>query len=97
MPIITTDEVRHIANLARLEFGEAEIQHFTTHLTQILDYISKLNELDTADVPPTSHVIEIRNVMKDDVIKPSYEREVVLANAPAAEAGHFEVPKVIEQ
>jgi len=96
MATITTEDVEHIANLARLEFEEAEISQFTTHLSRILDYISKLNELDTGDVPPTSHVIEIRNVMKDDTIKPSYPREVVLSTAPASEEGHFEVPKVIE-
>ncbi len=96
MATITTDDVKHIANLARLEFNEEEIQQFTYHLTRILDYIGKLNELDTTDVPPTSHVLPIRNVVKADVAKPSYDRELVLATAPAAEAGYFEVPKVIE-
>ncbi len=96
MATITTDDVKHIANLARLEFNEEEIQQFTDHLTRILDYIGKLNELDTTDVPPTSHVLPIRNVVKADVAKPSYDRELVLATAPAAEAGYFEVPKVIE-
>lgn len=96
MATITTDDVKHIANLARLEFNEEEIQQFTDHLTRILDYIGKLNELDTTDVPPTSHVLPIRNVVKEDAVKPSYDRELVLATAPAVEAGYFEVPKVIE-
>ena len=96
MATITTDDVKHIANLARLEFNEEEIQQFTDHLTRILDYIGQLNELDTTDVPPTSHVLPIRNVVKEDVAKPSYDRALVLATAPAAEAGYFEVPKVIE-
>ena len=96
MATITTDDVKHIANLARLEFNEEEIQQFTDHLTRILDYIGQLNELDTTDVPPTSHVLPIRNVVKEDAVKPSYDRELVLATAPAAEAGYFEVPKVIE-
>ena len=96
MATITTNDVKHIANLARLEFNEGEIQQFTYHLTRILDYIGKLNELDTTDVPPTSHVLPIRNVVKADVAIPSYDRELVLATAPAAEAGHFQVPKVIE-
>ncbi len=96
MATITTDEVKNIAILARLEFNEEETGQFTSHLARILDYIGKLNELDTTDVPPTSHVLPIRNVVKEDIVKPSYEREQVLANAPAVEEGYFEVPKVIE-
>ncbi len=96
MATITTDEVKDIAILARLEFNEEETGQFTYHLARILDYIGKLNELDTTDVPPTSHVLPIRNVVKEDVVKPSYEREQILANAPAVEEGYFEVPKVIE-
>ena len=96
MATITTDEVKHVATLARLEFNEEEIRQFTHQLARILDYIGKLNELDTTDVPPTSHVIPIRNVVKEDVAKPSYDRELVLATAPATEEGYFEVPKVIE-
>lgn len=96
MATITTDDVKHVANLARLEFSEEETQQFTHQLARILDYIGKLNELDTTDVPPTSHVLPIRNVVKEDVAKPSYDRALVLATAPAAEEGHFEVPQVIE-
>jgi len=96
MATITTDEVKDIAILARLEFNEEETGQFTYHLARILDYIGKLNELNTMDVPPTSHVLPMRNVVKEDVVKPSYEREQVLANAPAVEEGYFEVPKVIE-
>ncbi len=96
MATITIDEVKDIAILARLEFNEEETGQFTYHLARILDYIGKLNELDTTDVPPTSHVLPIRNVVKEDIVKPSYEREQVLANAPATEEGYFEVPKVIE-
>ncbi|MCZ6676480.1 MAG: Asp-tRNA(Asn)/Glu-tRNA(Gln) amidotransferase subunit GatC [Candidatus Poribacteria bacterium] len=96
MATITTDDVKHVANLARLEFSEEETQQFTHQLARILDYIGKLNELDTTDVPPTSHVLPIRNVVKEDVAEPSYDRDLVLATAPAAEEGHFEVPQVIE-
>jgi aspartyl-tRNA(Asn)/glutamyl-tRNA(Gln) amidotransferase subunit C len=96
MPTITTDEVQQIADLARLEFDAAETEHFTNHLARILEYIGKLNELDTTDVPPTSHVLPIRNVTKADVAKPSYPRDVVLSTAPETEEGYFEVPKVIE-
>lgn len=96
MATITTNEVKHVAALARLEFDDDQIQQFTYHLARVLDYIGKLNELDTTDIPPTSHVLSIRNVVKEDVAKPSYDRDLVLATAPAAEDGYFEVPQVIE-
>ena len=95
MSKITIEEVEKVANLARLTFDDAEKRQFTDHLAQILDYIDKLNELDTSDVPPTSHVIPIRNVTKKDIVKPSYPRETVLKTAPSAEKGYFEVPKII--
>lgn len=96
MSKITIEEVEKVANLARLTFDEEGKKQFTEHLARILTYIDKLNELDTTDVPPTSHVIPIRNVTKEDAVKPSYQREVVLKTAPSAEEGYFEVPKVIE-
>lgn len=96
MATITTDDVQHVATLARLEFNEAEIEQFTHQLARILDYIGKLNELDTTDVAPTSHPLTLRNVVKADVAKSSYNRDVVLDGAPSAEEGYFEVPKVIE-
>ena len=81
---------------ARLEFNEEEVEQFTHQLARILDYIGKLNELDTTDVAPTSHPLPLRNVVKEDVAKASYNRDVVLEGAPSAEEGYFEVPKVIE-
>ncbi len=93
---ITTEGVQHVANLARLEFNEEETQHFTEQLARILDYIGKLDELDTEAVPPTSHIHPLHNVVKPDVVKASYPREEVLANAPEAEAGYFGVPRVID-
>lgn len=96
MSKITIEEVEKVANLARLTFDEKEKQQFTSHLARILDYIDKLTELDTTDVAPTSHVIPIRNVTKEDKVKSSYQREAVLKTAPGAEKGYFEVPKVIE-
>ena len=96
MATITTDDVQHVATLARLEFNEEDIEQFAHQLVRILDYIGKLNELDTTDVPPTSHPLPLRNVVKADVAKSSYDRDVVLEGAPRAEEGYFEVPKVIE-
>ena len=108
MATITTEGVRHVANLARLEFNDEETEHFTEQLTRILDYIGKLNELDTADVPPTSHIHphqvvimgsqgEASHVAKPDIVKPSYPREEVLTNAPEPEEGYFGVPRVVDR
>ena len=108
MPTITTEGVRHVANLARLEFNDEETEQFTEQLARILDYIGKLNELDTEDVPPTSHIhphqvvimgsqAGASHVAKPDVVKPSYPREEVLANAPEPEEGYFGVPRVVDR
>ena len=105
---ITVDGVRHVANLARLEFNDEETAHFTEQLARILDYIGKLNELETDDVPPTSHIHPhqifilgsedgARHVAKPDADKPSYPREEVLTNAPEAEEGYFGVPRVVDR
>ena len=108
MATITTEGVHHVANLARLEFNKEETEHFTEQLARILDYIGKLNELVTDDVPPTSHIhphqvfilcsqADATHVAKPDVVKPSYPREEVIANAPEAEEGYFGVPRVVDR
>ena len=100
MATITTEGVTHVANLARLEFNEEEIQHFTEQLARILDYIGKLNELETTDVEPTSHIHPLQNVTKPDVAKPFRvdpdEKGALLSNAPDAESGYFGVPRVVD-
>ena len=96
MSKIGLKDVQHIANLARLTFDEQEMESYQYQLSRILDYIEKLNQLDTEGVPPTSHVIPIRNVMKPDEKRDLFQREDIMANAPSTEQGYFEVPKVIE-
>ena len=96
MSKIDLEDVQHIANLARLTFDEQEMESYQYQLSRILDYIEKLNQLDTEGVPPTSHVIPIRNVMKPDEKRDLFQREDITANAPSTEQGYFEVPKVIE-
>lgn len=93
---ITKQEVDHVAKLARLELSEQEQEKFTDQLSNILTYVEKLNELDTAGVEPTSHVLDIKNVMRDDVPAASLPQERALANAPDKAAGHYKVPKIIE-
>lgn len=93
---ITKQEVEHVAKLARLELSEQEKEMLTGQLSNILTYVEKLNELDTKDVEPTSHVLDIRNVMRDDAAAPSLPRDRALENAPEKAAGHYKVPKIIE-
>jgi len=96
MARITIEEVEHVANLARLVFNEEEKKKLTEQLGRILDYIEQLNELDTEDVEPTSHVIPMKNVVRPDVVRPSLTRDDALANAPSDVDGLFEVPKIVE-
>ena len=93
---ITRKEVQHVAELARLCLSEQEEEKFVGQLNQILTYMDKLNELCTEGVEPLSHVLPIRNVFKEDRVKGSLARQLVMANAPAHEGDFYEVPKVIE-
>jgi aspartyl-tRNA(Asn)/glutamyl-tRNA(Gln) amidotransferase subunit C len=93
---ISKQEVEHVAKLARLELSEQEKEELTDQLSNILTYVEKLNELDTSGVEPTSHVLDINNVMRDDVAGESLTQERALANAPEKAAGHYKVPKIIE-
>jgi aspartyl-tRNA(Asn)/glutamyl-tRNA(Gln) amidotransferase subunit C len=93
---ISKQEVEHVAKLARLELAEEEKEKLIDQLSNILTYVETLNELDTKGVEPTSHVLDIKNVMRDDVSVPSLPQEQALANAPEKAAGHFKVPKIIE-
>jgi aspartyl-tRNA(Asn)/glutamyl-tRNA(Gln) amidotransferase subunit C len=93
---ITKQEVEHVAKLARLELSDTEQEMLTDQLSNILTYVEQLNELDTKGVEPTSHVLDINNVMRDDVPSGSLTQERALANAPDKAAGHYRVPKIIE-
>ncbi|WP_126425148.1 Asp-tRNA(Asn)/Glu-tRNA(Gln) amidotransferase subunit GatC [Brevibacillus marinus] len=96
MSVITRKEVEHVANLARLSLTEEEAERYTKDLNAILAFAAKLNELDTSDVVPTSHATDVKNVMREDVIRPSLPRETALKNAPDHEDGQFRVPAVFE-
>jgi len=89
---IDRDTVVHVARLARLDLREDEIDRLTVELDAILDAVSKVAELDLADVPPTSHPLDLVNVWDDDVPRPSLSLDDVFANAPAREGNLFRVP-----
>lgn len=94
--MITREEVEHVAHLARLEFSEAEKGKFTSQLNNILLYIDKLNQVDTAGVEPMTHAIAQKNAFRHDEVKESLSREIALANAPDVKGDFFRVPRVIE-
>ena len=93
---LSREQVEHIAQLARLALSEEEKALYQGQLSAILDYFERLQELDTEAIPPTATVLPLRSVMREDEPKPSSPREDILANAPAAEDGCFEVPAVLD-
>lgn len=93
---ISKQEVEHVAKLARLDLKGPEQEQLAEELSGILTYVEKLNELDTSGVEPTSHVLDIRNVMREDAAVPGLSQEQALFNAPEKAAGHYKVPKIIE-
>ena len=89
---ITRDEVLHVARLARLALTDEEVVRLTAELDAILEAVSKVSELDLADVPPTSHPLDLVNVGADDEPRPCLPVEEALANAPEREGDFFKVP-----
>jgi len=94
---ITVEQVDQIARLAKLEFSEEEKLEMAGQLAQIVGYVEKLNEIDTDDIEPTYHVIDINNVFREDEVKKSLPQTEVLKNAPKSKLGYFSVPKVIDK
>ncbi len=93
---LTRAEVQHIAELAKLQLTEAEEALYQEQLSDILDYMQRLNTLDTAAIPPTATVLPLRSVMREDVPRPSLPVDEVLANAPARAGDSFEVRVILE-
>jgi aspartyl-tRNA(Asn)/glutamyl-tRNA(Gln) amidotransferase subunit C len=93
---LTRDQVRHVAELAKLKLTDAEIDLFQEQLSAILDYAVRLDDLDTSTIPPTAAVLPLKNVMRSDVPKPSFPRDVMLDNAPHTEDGFVKVKVVLD-
>lgn len=93
---ISNNDVQHVAKLARLNLTSEEEQTLTGQLNAILKYAEKLNELDTENIEPTTHVLHVSNVMREDETKESLPIEQVMHNAPEEEDGQFKVPAVME-
>lgn len=92
---ISQEEVKKVANLARLEISEQEEQEFGTQLNAILEYFDQLSELDTSEVEPTTRAIDVSNIMRSDVQTTYEDREGLLENAPSRDDDFFRVPKIM--
>jgi aspartyl-tRNA(Asn)/glutamyl-tRNA(Gln) amidotransferase subunit C len=90
--MIDRDQVLHVARLARLRLADEEVERMSSELSTILDHIEKIGELELEDVEPTSHVVEVENVLRADEPRESWPREQILDLAPDAADGGFRVP-----
>lgn len=94
---ITETEVRHIASLSRLKLTDEQVDAFAGELAAILSYVRQLEEVDVDGVEPTPYAVELRDVVRDDQVCPSFSPEQATANAPQREGSFFKVPKVLDQ
>ena len=92
---LSRQELAHLARLARLAVTDEELDLFAGQLDVILDAVARVGEAAAADVPPTTHAVPTTNVLRPDVVTPCLPRDVVLAEAPAAEDGRFRVPRIL--
>jgi len=92
---ISKDDVEHIALLARLKLTNEEVNLYTEQLNSILEYAAMLEQIDTKDVAPMEHAVQLFNVLRDDEVVPSMAQDQVLKNAPEKEGGFFRVPRIV--
>ena len=90
--MIDRDQVLHVAKLARLRVNDGEVDRMAGELSKILEHVETMNELDLEGVQPTSHVVDLTNVLREDVPRPALDRETALAQAPDATDTGFRVP-----
>ena len=93
--MITRDEVAHLADLARIDLDQAELDHLAPQLSVILESIASISQVAGDDVPPTSHPLPLTNVFREDVVTPGLTAEQALSGAPAQEQGRFSVPRIL--
>jgi aspartyl-tRNA(Asn)/glutamyl-tRNA(Gln) amidotransferase subunit C len=95
MPEISRDEVAHLANLARIDLSDAELDHLAPQLSVILESVASLSEVAAGDIPPTSHALPLTNVFREDVVTPSLTPEQALSGAPEVAQQRFSVPRIL--
>ncbi|MDP6051879.1 MAG: Asp-tRNA(Asn)/Glu-tRNA(Gln) amidotransferase subunit GatC [Candidatus Latescibacteria bacterium] len=94
MPV-TLKDVDYVAALSHLRFTDKEREQLVDQMNTILTYMEQLNTLDTSEVPPTTHVLNLKNIFREDIVEKSLSQEEALQNAPSSDKGHFTVPKVL--
>jgi aspartyl-tRNA(Asn)/glutamyl-tRNA(Gln) amidotransferase subunit C len=92
---LSEKDVQYVAKLARLEVTDEEVGKYTQQLANILGYVEQLSQLDTAEVEPLTHPLDLKNVFRPDLVRPSLTQAEVLSNAPDPQSGHFRVPKIM--
>ncbi|MFY9173868.1 MAG: Asp-tRNA(Asn)/Glu-tRNA(Gln) amidotransferase subunit GatC [Peptococcia bacterium] len=92
---LTTGDLEKLATLSRLELSAEEKEKYSADLNDVLTHIEAWNNLDTSSVEPTTHVLSLNNVFREDELGPSLDREAVFSNAPAEEDGYFKVPRIL--
>ena len=95
MSNISRDDVANLAKLARIDLSAQELDHLSTELSVILDAVARVQEVASADVPPTSHPLPLKNVFREDEVRPSLTPDEALSGAPAQEEQRFKVPKIL--
>lgn len=93
---VSKEDVKHIANLSKLNLTDEELEKYTTQLSDIVNFANELSNIDVEGVKPTAHILDIKNVFRKDEVETSYDREEILKNAPSKDAGCVSVPKVVE-
>lgn len=92
--MITNKDVEYVAGLAKLKISKSEMEDLTRQMDGIVEFANKISELDTENVEPTNHILRVQNVMREDTVVPSYDRNEIIKNAPKKEAGCIIVPSV---
>lgn len=94
---VTREDLKNVAVLSRLAIAEDKADGYITQMDAILSYMDNLSEINTDAVKPTTYALPMENVFREDVVKPSLDRELALSNAPLKEGGYFKVPRVLEE
>ena len=92
---ISRDEVAHLADLARIDLSDAELDHLAPQLSVILESVASINGVASEDIPPTSHALPLTNVFRDDVVRPGLTAAEALSGAPEVEQQRFKVPRIL--
>ena len=94
---VTENDIKTVASLSRLKIRDDETADVVSQLDKFLTYVENLQSIDTENIEPTTYALPLQNVFREDIVKPSLDRELALSNAPLKEDGYFKVPRVLEE